>query len=83
VNVLEVHGSFDPIAEFSSNAYPSVQQIRLLQNDAQYTIATMQVNGKQLVIAQCNQQFNTKQVHSQQGINWTGAFTVLYNGIKL
>lgn len=83
VNVLEVHGSFDPIAEFSSNAYPSVQQIRLLQNDAQYTIATMQVNGKQLVIAQCNQLFDAQQVHSQQGISWTGAFTVLYNGKKL
>ena len=83
VNVLEVHGRFDPIAEFSSNAYPSVQQIRLLQNDEQYTIATMLVNGKQLLIAQCNQQFDTKQVHSQQGISWTGAFTVLYNGKTL
>ncbi|HEX7846671.1 MAG TPA: heparinase II/III family protein, partial [Chitinophagaceae bacterium] len=28
VNVLEIHGNFDPIGEFSTNAYPSVKQVR-------------------------------------------------------
>jgi hypothetical protein len=83
INVLEIHGKFDPIAEFSTNAYPSVQQITLLQNDDDYSVAEILVGGKKLQIAQCNKNFDTKQVHSVQGVNWTGAFTVLYDGKKL
>jgi hypothetical protein len=83
VNVLEVHGKFDPIAEFSTDAYSTVQEIKLLHNDGQYSIAQMKVNGKLLVIAQCNNQFNVKQSHTAGGINWVGPFTVLYDGKKL
>lgn len=83
VNVVEVHGKFDPIAEFSTEAYSTVKDIRLLHNDDQYTIAQMKVNGKMLVIAQCNKQFDAKQSHTASGINWVGPFTVLYDGKKL
>lgn len=37
VNVLEVHGQFDPINEFSTYAYASVKKIRLIRQDALYT----------------------------------------------
>ncbi len=83
VNVLEIHGKFDPIVEFSTNAYPSVKQIRLLQNDENYSIAEIDVDGKKLQVAQCNKNFETIQVHTVQGISWTGPFTVLYDGKKL
>ncbi len=83
VNVVEIHGKFDPIAEFSTSAYPSVQQIKLLRQDEQYSIAEITVNEKKLQIAQCNRDFDAKQVHSFQNISWTGPFIVLYDGKKL
>lgn len=83
LNVLEVHGKFDPIAEFSTDAYSTVKSIKLLQSDVQYTVAEMNVNGKRLVIAQCNKQFDTNRSHTAAGINWVGPFAVLYDGKKL
>nr|WP_294905951.1 heparinase II/III family protein [uncultured Lacibacter sp.] len=83
VNVLEVHGRFDPIAEFSTSAYTSVQNIRLLHNDEQYSIAEIKIDGKLLVIAQCNRQFGASVQHNIAGFSWTGPYTVLYNGNKL
>jgi oligo-alginate lyase len=83
VSVVEIHGKFDPIYEFSSNAYPSVQQIKLLQNDNEFSIAEIMVGGKKLQIAQCNNSIDAKQLHVAQGITWTGIFTVLFDGKKL
>lgn len=78
--VIEIHGRFDPVMEFSTTAYPSVQQIKLLQNDDQYTVAGIAIDGKKLQIAQCNKDFNEKTAHSAQGIHWTGPYVVLYDG---
>ena len=83
VSVVEIHGNFDPIAEFSTNSYSSVKQIKVLQNDEHYTVAEIVVNGKKLQIAQSNSNFETKQVHKVNGITWTGPFTVLYDGNPL
>jgi hypothetical protein len=87
VNVLEIHGKFDPVAEFSTNSYPSVQSISLLQNDETYTIALINVKGKQVVVAQCNKDFNKQSKHNFQtgalSLEWTGPFTVLYDGKTL
>ena len=80
INVLEIHGRFDPVMEFSTSAYPAVQQIRLLQDDADYTIAEIITGGKKLQIAQCNKDFNLQAAHSAQQISWTGPFAVLYGG---
>lgn len=80
INMVEIHGKFDPIAEFSSDAYPSVKQIKLLQNDDQYSIVEVSINGKNLIIAQSNNNFNTSQDHSVQGLKWKGPYTVLYEG---
>ncbi|NCU03095.1 MAG: alginate lyase family protein [Chitinophagaceae bacterium] len=83
VNVLEVHGRFDPVAEFSSGAYTAVQTVRLLHNDEQYSVAEIKIDGKLLIIAQCNRQFDPSAQHNAAGISWTGPYTVLYNGNKL
>lgn len=80
VSVIEIHGKFDPVAEFSTNAYPSVKQIKLLQNDETYSIAEIAVDDKKLVIAQCNRDFDNKAKHTVQNINWTGPYTVWYDG---
>src|SRR6187401_2197876 len=78
LNVIEIHGSYDPIIEFSANTYPSVENIKLLEND-DYTVTEISINGKKLVIAQSNKIFNKETKHTAKGINWTGPFTVLYD----
>jgi hypothetical protein len=83
VNVIEIHGKFDPISEYSINAYPSVNQIRLVQNDEDYSIAEISIDNKKLVIAQCNKDFNSTTKHTVQNINWTGPYAVRYDGKNL
>jgi len=83
VSVIEIHGKFDPVTEVSSDADPSVQQIKLLQNDEQYSVAEITIKGKKLSIAQCNKDFNVTAVHSAQGLSWTGPYAVLYDGKKM
>jgi hypothetical protein len=78
LNVIEIHGSYDPIVEYSANTYPSVENIKLLEND-DYTVAEISINGKKLVIAQSNKVFTKEIKHMAKGINWTGPFTVLYD----
>jgi len=83
ISVIEIHGKFDPVYEFSSNAYPSVKQIKLLQQDDEFSVAEIMVGDKKLQIAQCNNDVDTKQTHQAQGLIWTGPFVVLYDGKKL
>ncbi len=83
INVIEIHGSFDPIMEYSSDAYSSVQIIKFLQNDEEITVAEIMVAGKKLLIAQCNKDFSAQSKHTfnKAGMNitWTGPYTVLYD----
>jgi len=78
LNVIEIHGSYDPIVEYSANTYPSVENIRLLEND-DYTVAEITISGKKLMIAQSNKVFTKETKHVAKGISWTGPFTVLYD----
>jgi hypothetical protein len=80
ISVIEIHGKFDPIAEFSTNAYPSVKKINLLENNKDYSIAEILIDDKKLVIAQCNKDFDNNTKHSTQNINWTGPYAVWYDG---
>jgi hypothetical protein len=82
INVLEVHGNFDPVIEFSSDSYSAVKEIKLLQNDADFTVAKINIGGKQLIIAQTNKDF-TNAAHTAGGISWSGPYTVLLEGKKL
>ena len=83
INVIEVHGKYDPINEFSSNSYPVVNQIKILQNDASYSVAEIMLGNKKIQIAQCNNNFDKKQNHVSQGLNWEGPFLVMYNEKKI
>ncbi len=88
VNVVEVHGNYDPVNEFSNNAYPGVKQIRLLYNDRDYSVASiMMVDGKELLIAQCNVDFKAGSSHQLKlpikSIEWKGAYAIWYNGVTM
>lgn len=83
INVIEVHGKYDPVNEFSSNSYPVVNQIKILQNDDSYSVAEIMLGNKKIQIAQCNNNVDINKVHVTEGINWTGPFVVLYDGREL
>ena len=82
INVIEIHGNYDPINEFSTNSYPALQQIKLLQNDPAYTNVEITYHGKKLQIAQCNNNTGAQAAHVARGIRWTGPFIVLFDGKK-
>jgi hypothetical protein len=82
INVLEIHGKFDPIVEVSTNSYSSVQNMKLLEN-GDYSVIEIIINGKKILIAQSNNDFNKTTKHSAKEISWTGPFTVLYDGKNL
>jgi len=87
INVLEIHGNYDGINEFSTNAYSSVRQIKLLKNDLEYTVVSIFINGKELMIAQCNADFQSGKPHrlslNGRSTEWNGPYAVWYNGQKI
>ena len=82
VNVIEIHGKYDPVNEFAHQSNPAVGEIRLLQNDDQYTVALIRIGTKELVVAQSNTNSDEKTKHElhHQGLSleWTGPYTVIY-----
>mgnify|MGYP000660104621 CR=1 FL=1 len=61
INVIEVHGKYDPINEFSSNSYPVVNQIKILQNDASYSVAEIMLGNKKI-----QEQLSVITTHAQE-----------------
>ena len=80
LNVIEIHGSFDPVSENAANSYSSIKDIRLLENNDDYTIAEIMINEKKILIAQSNKDFDPNTNHTAKELKWTGPFTVLYDG---
>ena len=83
ISVVEIHGTFDPVSEFTTHAYPLVKNIKLLQNDANYLVGEIQVGDKKLIVAQSNQDFNEQTKHTVQSLEWTGPFAVFYDNKML
>lgn len=87
ISVVEIHGNYDPIAEFSIASYPSVQTIKTIRDDENFTVVEVTVKGKKLLAVQCNTDFSKAGKHtiSYQGrpINWAGPYLVLFDGKQL
>lgn len=87
ISVIEIHGKYDPSNEFSTNAYPEVQQIKLLLNNSDFTVAEFKVAGKRILIAQCNKKFEKDTKHSvsiaNEKIEWVGPYSILYDEKRL
>ncbi len=79
LNVIEIHGSFDPVSENASSSSSSIKNIKLLEND-DYTIAEINIDGKTIMIAQNNKVADKNSSHTRNGISWNGPYTVLYDG---
>lgn len=84
VNLVEIHGKFDPVAEFSSGAYSAVKQIKLLIDTEAYTVAEIMIGGKRLLIAQANADAKAGTRHQLPDVgNWQGPYAVWYDGKQL
>jgi hypothetical protein len=84
LNVIELHGTFDPIGELASSSYPSVSAMRILKDDAAVTVVEIRLGKDRLVIAQRNSEFSSGTAHTitvdGQTINWKGPFGMWLNG---
>ncbi len=87
INVIEIHGKYDPVNEFSSNSYPSVKKIKLLRNDSEFSVVEITASGKKLMIAQSNNNFERMTKHSLtidgNSIDWVGPYTILFQGKRI
>ena len=84
VNVVELHGKYDANAEITLDAYSSVKNIELLQNDARYTVVNILYDNKPLIVIQRNSNFdnyaiNTIEVKGKT-YSFKGNYTVLFDG---
>ena len=87
VNVLEIHGKYDPVMETSSGGNSSVQQISLLQDNQDMTVARIIINGQPLLICESRTDLNkSKQHYFEFGglqFEWVGPCGIFFNGRKL
>jgi hypothetical protein len=87
VNVLEIHGKYDPVMETSSGGNASVQQISVLKDDHEMTVASVMVNGQALLICESRNDLNKNSQHEfEMGgkkMEWIGPYAIFYQGRKL
>lgn len=81
-NVLEIHGSYSPITEIGKNTYSSVQEIKVVRSDDQYSVVKVELKDTHsyiFVVCNNNSDKNTehKLVIDQQEITWTGPIHLL------
>ena len=87
VNVLEPHGSYNPIGEIAKNAYSAVTSIEVLHQDEAYTIVAITIGEKKLVLLQSNKNAEPSKIHhvniASQQFTWQGPYQIKWNGKDL
>ncbi|MDI9364108.1 MAG: heparinase II/III family protein [Flavobacterium sp.] len=87
VNVVEIHGKYDTNNEVSVSAYPKIEAITILRDDADYLVAQIKINGKLLLVAQANKNVAINAAHALKlngsNVHWIGPYTAIYNNQNL
>lgn len=80
VNVLDIHGAYDPVSESSSGSASEIKTIKTLRQDDRYTVIAMETGDQLVYICQSNQDTGKHTQHSfRQGsdvFTWTGPFLI-------
>ncbi|MCD8080387.1 MAG: alginate lyase family protein [Bacteroides sp.] len=77
VNVIEIHGDYNPRMEYTRDPYPSVASIRLLSDTEAYTVAEIGTKeGKTLRIYLSNNDNDPETTHTFEGYSWKGVCRV-------
>ncbi len=78
INVIEMHGNYDTRNEFSTDAYSNVKSIKIVSQNDDYTIASIELKEKSFLIALCNKDFTATATHTvvanQTTFTWTGPY---------
>ena len=86
LNVMELHGNYNPTTEIHFNTYSKVKDVKWLLNNDELSIAEIVVGEKKLIIAQANKNFDTKASHSidiaGETISWTGPYSIKYYNLN-
>ena len=87
INVLELHGNFNPISEITTNSYATVTSVLPVIDTEAYSGAQIRIAGKQLLVFQSNKIFDSKTPHQLVvgGVtySWVGPFAVYFDNKKL
>lgn len=87
INVLELHGNFNPISEITTNSYATVTSVLPVIDTEAYSGAQITIAGKQLLVFQSNKIFDSKTPHQLVvgGVtySWVGPFAVYFDNKKL
>jgi hypothetical protein len=78
-NVVEIHGNYDTVNEFSTGSYTKVKNLNVLLHDESYTICTLRWNNEKITIAQSNANNSTTQQHRVTVQNSTYEWKGVYN----
>lgn len=87
INVIELHGNFNPISEITTNSYATVTSVLPVIDTEAYSGAQITLAGKQLLVFQSNKIFDSKTPHQLVvgGVtySWIGPFAVYFENKKL
>ncbi|NBX11471.1 MAG: heparinase [Chitinophagaceae bacterium] len=80
VNIIEIHGNYDPINEFSVGAYSTVRSIKLLRDDAECSIVEIALNDQKIIVTQAKKDFSKSSDHryilDNQVYSWKGPYSI-------
>jgi hypothetical protein len=87
LNVVELHGNFNPISEITTNSYTKVSSIAPVVDTDLYSGAEIVIGGKRLLVLQSNTKFDGKTAHqiTINGVSysWEGPYVVYLENKKL
>ena len=82
VTVIESHGTYDTVSETPINPFSSIQDVKILYDDADYTVVDISnKENKRWTIAISNNNADVSKSHSitvdKETISWKGAFKII------
>lgn len=87
LNVIEMHGKYDPVNEVSSGASSVVQKIKLIQDNEHFVVSEIILQSGKLLVLTCKLDFSEVNKHLVQVLNtnitWTGPFAIYFNGKQI
>ncbi|MDO7086556.1 alginate lyase family protein [Pseudocolwellia sp. AS88] len=83
-SVIEPHGSYDPVSEFSANSNSSISELKVVHDDEKYTAVSIKdLKGNESVFILANTNASTSKKHklkvNGKVYKWTGAYHLAVN----
>jgi len=89
VNTIESHGNFNAVTEIAQRSNSSISSIERLVDNENYTVVSVTINEKKLLVVQCNKTFESNLKHQLnisplgRTIDWEGPFYIEFENKTL